>query len=365
MIAPRIAVPDGARTAVGVHAAVATRCVELAIDVPPGTVTAVVGPNGSGKTTLLHLVAGLVAPSAGTVRIDDATVAGGSVHVPIHRRRVALLTQRPSLFPHLDVLANVMFGPLAGGASRAAARARALTELDAVGCGAFVDRRPVQLSGGQAQRVAIARALATDPKVILLDEPLAGLDVAVGAEVRHTLAARLRGRTALLVTHEPLDIWTIADRVAVLDAGRLEAEGPAQELLTRPTTGFLARLSGTNLLAGRADGADALELAPGFLLRGLPDPDSALTPDAPALASVAPAAISLHRAEPGGSPRNVLPATVVSVEPRGQVVRVHLELCGHSVSADLTPQSVAELGLAPGLPVRAAIKATQVRLYGR
>jgi molybdate transport system ATP-binding protein len=357
-------------TGLAVHAAVAGRDVDLALDVPSGSVVAVVGPNGSGKTTLLHLVAGLVAPTSGTVRIGERTVAetatgSAAVTVPPHRRHVALLTQRPALFPHLDVLANVMFGPLATGSSRAVAKERAQAELAAVGCAEFASRRAHQLSGGQAQRVAIARALAADPEVVLLDEPLAGLDIAVAAEVRHALAGRLRGRTALLVTHEVLDIWTIADRVAVVEAGRVVASGATADLLARPPTGFLAQLGGTNLLSGIAVGTDSLELAPGVLLRGLADADQPPSPGTEALASVPPEAVSLHLAEPGGSPRNVLAAEVTGIEPRGQVVRVHLALAGHDLSADLTAQAVAELALRPGSPVRAAIKATSVRLYGR
>ena len=348
-----------------VRAGISTRGVELDLDVPDGAVVAIVGPNGAGKTSLLHLVAGLAEPTSGSVRIGGRQVAVPGSCLPTHRRRVALLTQRSTLFPHLDVLENVAFGPRAAGLSRSAARLRALTELEAVGCAEFASRRPQELSGGQAQRVAIARALATDPEVVLLDEPLAGLDVSVAAEVRHTLAARLRGRTALLVTHEILDIWTIADQVAVLTDGRVAESGPVADLLARPTSGFLARLAGTNLVPGVAVGADLLEIAAGVALRGLSDPDQPLTIGEPGLASIRPEALGLHLDEPGGSPRNVLAAEVTGVEPRGQVISVQLSLAGHSVTADLTAAAVAELALRPGLAVWAAVKATQVRLYGR
>lgn len=348
-----------------VHATIAPRGVDLAVDVPAGAVTAIVGPNGAGKTSLLHLVAGLVRPTSGSVRIGEREVGRPGFSVPTHRRRVALLTQRSALFPHLDVLENVAFGPRASGHSASAARARALAELEAVGCAEFASRRPRALSGGQAQRVAIARALATDPEVVLLDEPMAGLDVAVAAEVRHALAQRLRGRTALLVTHEVLDIWTIADRLAVLTDGRVVETGPAAELLDRPTSPFLARLSGTNLLTGTAVDAGSLELAPGVVLRGIAEPEQPLQVGEPGLASVAPAAVGIYLQAPDGSPRNVLAAEVAAIEPRGELARVQLSLAGHRLAADLTAQAVAELELRPGLPVRAAIKATQVRLYGR
>ena len=354
----------GGQLGVRVSATVPQRGVDLCLEVPRGSVTAVVGPNGAGKTTLLHLVAGLVRPGAGSVTIGGREVAGRATFAPPHRRRAVLLTQDTALFPHLDVLANVAFGPRAAGVPARQARHRALAELDALGCGHLAPRRPHELSGGQAQRVALARALATDPEVVLLDEPLAGLDVGVAAEVRHALASRLRGRTALLVTHEVLDIWTLADRVAVVDGGRVAEAGATAELLARPTSAFLARLGGTNLLTGTVVAA-GLELAPGVVLRGLADPDQPPHDGEPGLASLSPAAVGVHLSDPGGSPRNVLPATVVGVEPRGDVVRVHLVLAGQPFAADLTGQAVAELGLRPGVAVRAAIKATQVRLYGR
>lgn len=352
-------------TALSIHAEVAARDVHLDVDLPVGEVCGIVGPNGAGKSTLLQLLAGLVVPSSGTVSIGGREVAGPTTHEPPHRRRAVLLTQDAALFPHLDVLANVAFGPRAAGASTSDARVRALTELDAVGCADLAGRRPHQLSGGQAQRVALARALAIDPDVVLLDEPLAGLDVAVAADVRHGLAERLRGRTALLVTHEVLDLWTIATRVAVLDKGRVAETGSVADLMARPTSTFLARLGGTNLLTGTIEGTDLLHLAAGLTLRGLADPAQPPHDGEPGLATVAPAAVSLHLTPPGGSPRNTLAGTVAGLEPRGDTVRVGLDVAGQTLAADLTPQSVAELKLTPGLSVTAVVKATQVRLYGR
>ena len=351
-------------SAVAVHAAVAERGVRLDLDLPAGQVTAVVGPNGSGKTTLLHLISGLARPTSGAVQLGDTVVAGPGVMTPVHRRRVALLTQRPALFPHLDVRDNVAFGPRAAGFSAADARSRATQELAAVGCLEFAGRRPHELSGGQAQRVAIARALATDPEVVLLDEPLASLDVRTAAQVRRTLGERLKGRTALLVTHEPLDIWMVADRVAVIVGGRVVEDGPIAETMARPTSDFLAQLSGITVLPGVALDRTTIDLGEGVHLHGLSDPDQPLVPGEPGLANIAPTAVSVHLTDPGGSPRNVLPARVVDLEPRGDVVRVGLTVARRPLAADLTPSAVAELGLHPGMTVRAAVKATQVRLYG-
>ncbi|MEL4358569.1 ATP-binding cassette domain-containing protein, partial [Luteococcus sp. H101] len=230
---------------------VPARDVRVDLTIPAGRTTALVGPNGAGKSTLVQLVAGQLRPGAGRVEIDGRLVSGEGLHLPTHRRPIALLQQRPLLFGHLDVLGNVAFGPRARGASRRAARQRAWAELEAVGAEQFAGRRPASLSGGQAQRVALARALATDPSVLLLDEPFAALDVAAAAAMRRVLARRLSGSvrpTTLLVTHDPLDLWALADHLVCLEAGRVAAEGPVAEVLGRPSTGFLAELSGTNLL---------------------------------------------------------------------------------------------------------------------
>ena len=349
---------------VTVEAALDERDVRLYICAPAGSVTAIVGPNGAGKTTMLHLVAGLLRPTSGSVRIGDRTLSDARRVVPTHRRRVALLTQRSSLFPHLTVLENVAFAPRAAGASRATASDRALKELEAAGCANLASRRAHELSGGQAQRVAIARALAGDPLVVLLDEPMAGLDVAVAAEVRHVLAERLRGRTALFVTHEVLDLWTIADRVAVVDCGRIVEAGAVDDVLLRPTSTFLAQLSGLTLLSGVERDGD-LEIAPGVLLQGLRDPGQPLTHGSRGLAGIPPEAVALYLEQPGGSPRNVLSAVITSLEPRGAVVRVRLEVASQQLAADVTTQSVAGLGLHPGQAIWAVVKAVQVRLYGR
>jgi molybdate transport system ATP-binding protein len=206
--------------------------------------------------------------------------------------------------------------------------------------------------------------LAGDPLVVLLDEPMTGLDVTVAAEIRRVLAERLRGRTALLVTHEVLDLWTIADRVAVVDAGRVVESGAVDDLLIRPTSTFLAHLSGLTLLSGVERDGD-LEIAPGILLQGLSDPGQPLTPGGRGLAGIPPEAVALHLEQPGGSPRNVLSAVIVSLEPRGAVVRVRLNVGSQQLAADITTQSVAQLGLQPGQAVWAVVKAVQVRLYGR
>lgn len=347
-------------------ARVAERDVEVDIDLAPGTTTALVGPNGAGKSTLVQLIAGQLRADPGSVLIDGQVVSSAGVHLPPHRRAIGLLEQRPLLFPHLSVLDNVAFGVRARGASRAQARERARAELDAVGVGAFIGRRPAALSGGEAQRVALARALATDPRVILLDEPLAALDVDAGAAMRALLARRLADTraTVVVVTHDPLDVWALADGLVSLADGRVAASGEVGELLGRPRTGFLARLSGVNLLRGAAE-ADGVR-ASGDLVVGLWDASRPATAGGRALATFEPASVALYRRAPQGSPRNTWRVRMTGLEPRGATVRMLLALAdGQPLAADLTAQGAAALQALPGDELIAQVKATQVSLYAR
>lgn len=355
-------------------ARVAVRDVEVDIDLAPASTTALVGPNGSGKSTLLQLISGELRPDAGWVAIDGQVVSDAGVHLPPHRRTVALLDQRPLLFPHLSVLDNVAFGVRARGASRTRARERALAELDAVGAAAFARRRSTALSGGEAQRVALARALATDPSVILLDEPFAALDVATGAAMRTLLARRLADTraTVVVVTHDPLDVWALADGLVSLAAGRVAASGEVGDLLGRPRTGFLARLSGVNLLRGVAEsmgegmGEGGGVRAGDDLVMGLWDASRPATPGGRALATFEPASVALFLRAPEGSPRNTWRVRMTGLEPRGPTVRMLLALAdGQPLAADLTAQGAAALQALPGDELIAQVKATQVSLYGR
>lgn len=351
---------------VDIRARVARRGVDLSVRLAPGRVTAILGPNGAGKSTLVRLVSGELQPDEGTVRIDGVVVAGPGFIVPPHQRRVAVLAQRPSLFPHLRVLDNVAFGLRARGVRRVAARERAAAELEAVGAGGFASRRTASLSGGEAQRVAVARALAIDPDVVLLDEPLAPADVDTATELRGVLARRLRDSrmTVGVVTHDPLDVWALADDVVALDHGACVAAGTVEGVLGRPATGFLARLAGVNLIngivrgTGLSTGAD--EVA------GLWDAAVPAREGRPCFATFPPDAVALFRDVPHGSPRNTWGARIVGLEPRGATVRLAVELSdGQPVSADLTAQGVAALDLAPGDRLFAQVKATQVALFPR
>ncbi len=356
-------------TALDVDAALHDRGLRLSMSVPHGAVTAVVGPNGAGKSSLIKLVSGQLRPDEGTVTIEGRLVSGPGVYVPVHRRRVALLEQRPLLFEHLDVLDNVAFGPRALGVSASEARRRARAELEAVDCLDLAGNRSWEISGGQAQRIALARALATDPQIVLLDEPMAALDVSVSPAVRALLRKRIRGegRTGLMVTHDVIDALSLADKLIVIEEGVVADHGPVAELLAKPRTPFLADLVGVNLAMGRAEGGDSVVLPSGERVTGrVETADGLLEPGGSVLASFAPEAVSVHTDEPTGSPRNHLRARVLGLEPRGTLVRLTAALHDdHQVAADLTVAAAVEQDLTPGREVWLAVKAAQVSLYPR
>ena len=323
---------------------------------------AVLGPNGAGKSTLLGVLAGTVRPDAGHAELDGEPLFDlrtGSWPAP-HRRRVGLLTQDPLLFPHLDVLANVAFGPRAAGVPRRTAAAAAHAHLAAVEADELATRKPYALSGGQAQRVAVARAVATDPRLLLLDEPLAALDVTAAPLVRRVLRAVLVGRTTVLVTHDLLDALLLSDRVAVLDAGRVVETGPTADVLRHPRTSFTAHLAGLNLVLGTAGPTGVT--APSGLHVGAGTGDVETGTEAAAV--FAPHAVSVFVDAPHGSPRTVLDARVGELQPTGDEVRVTTTTTtGDTLTASVTPAAVGELDLYPGRRVFLAVKATAVSVY--
>jgi len=348
------------------RAAVAARGFSVELEVADGEHVAVLGPNGAGKSTLLGLIAGSLRPDSGRAVLDDAVLfdldAGRRQWRPPHARGIALLAQEALLFPHLSVADNVAFGPRVAGTPRAEARRLAehwLGEVDALELAA---RRPHQLSGGEAQRVAIARALAAGPRLLLLDEPMAALDVSVAPLLRRVLRRVLAERTAILVTHDPVDALLVCDRVVVLEQGRIADAGPTAEVLERPRAPFTAHLAGLNLVIGTLDNG-AVRGPGGRPVSGVRHGDGPADGE-PAAAAFSPADVSIHTAPPGGSPRNVWDATITELEPRGELVRVRVDDgTGQVVAADVTPRSVVELDLAPGRQVTCAVKAAAVTIY--
>jgi molybdate transport system ATP-binding protein len=330
---------------------------DVALHVPAGTTTALLGPNGAGKSTALAAIAGLLPLTAGHVRIGARTLddPAGDVFVQPQDRRAGVVFQQYLLFEHLTVLDNVAFGPASRGASRRDARDAATRWLDDLGLGDLADRRPGRLSGGQAQRVALARALASEPQVLLLDEPLAALDVATRSDLRRWLRTHLDtfAGPRIVVTHDPTDAVLLADRIVVVEDGRVTQSGTPEEIRRRPASRFVAALAGTNLLTGTNAGG-AITTSTGFVLHA-----AHAEAEGPVLVTIHPSTIALYPDEPHGSPRNTWATTVVSVEPAGDTVRVLLAE-PLPLAVDVTPAASAALGLRPGSPVWATVKATEV-----
>jgi molybdate transport system ATP-binding protein len=332
---------------------------EIAMTVNAGEVVALLGPNGAGKTTALRALAGLVPLSDGHIdvagRILDDPRRG--MFVAPERRPIGVVFQDYLLFPHLSALDNVAFGPRCHGASRRAARDTAGAWLARVGLADVARRKPRHLSGGQSQRVALARALAADPWLLLLDEPLAALDARTRLETRARLHRHLADHPGgtLLVTHDPLDALVLADRLVIIEDGRVVQTGDAAAITARPRTDYVARLVGLNLYRGR--GAGRTVTLDGGLAITVAD-----TVDGEAFVAFSPAAVALYLEQPEGSPRNTWAAVVAGVQRHGDNLRVQLS-GALAAAADVTPAAAAQLRLEAGQSVWAAVKAAETRAY--
>lgn len=333
---------------------------EVDLTIGGGGVVVLLGPNGAGKTTVLRALAGLIPLERGRVVLDGVVledVAAG-VRVPTDRRSIGMVFQEYLLFPHMTVLENVAFGLRSRGVSRAEARERARALLDRVGLADRASAGPKTLSGGQAQRVALARALAAEPRLLLLDEPLAAVDAGARAELRRGLVHHLADfpGACLVVTHDPLEALTLGRRLVVLEEGHVVQSGAPEELAARPRSPYVAELLGVNLYRGRAE-QGAVVLADGSRLV------AGLVPAAgEVFAVVPPRAVALFRSLPEGSPRNVWEGTVEHLDVVGAQVRVHV---GGRVPivAEVTPAAVTALRLDEGGRVFAAVKALEVDVY--
>ena len=348
------------------------------LEVRPGQFLTLIGPNGCGKSTLCLIIAGLLR-TQGYLKIADKTLDEPGWHgtfVSPGKRPVALLAQNPGIFTHMSVLDNVAFGPRCQGQGRRRARQRAWHELCAVGASHLAYRQGGELSGGQAARVALARALATSPQVLVLDEPMAALDVPSRSQMRALLRERAKARaiTVVMVSHDLVDIASLSDAVAVMDAGKLITQGPTTEILSTPSTEFVASLTGASLLNGTLAGDEAtplLKLGKGLSLRlsQWPQATDGQPPwqvGAKAVALINPDAIALYPQQPKGSPRNVIPVSVSSLDGDGAVVSLSLRLAdGQRLRTRLTAAAIAELGIEVGTSLFAVIKATAITLEAR
>lgn len=340
------------------EARLAARHLDVSFSVSAGETLAVLGPNGAGKSTILGIIAGLIRPDTGHARLGSATLfdvgrAARSSWPAPHQRGVSLLAQEALLFPHLSVLDNVAFAPKCAGHRTQAARAIARTWLSAVDAGDLEARRPADLSGGQAQRVALARALAAEPKLLLLDEPLAALDVARAPALRRLLRDVLTNRSAIIVTHEVLDALTLAEHIVVLNHGRIVEAGRTGEVLQQPRHPFTAQLTGLNLVTGKST-PEGLRSPEGWVLFGT----TAMPIGADAAAAFRPSAVTVHVHEPA-SVGTVVRRQVSEVETRNDLVRVR----AGDLFADITPAQASDLDLTPNRDVYLTIDPAQVAIY--
>jgi molybdate transport system ATP-binding protein len=332
---------------------------EMELTIDEGEVVALLGPNGAGKTTLLRAIAGLAPFRAGHVRLDGKVLEDTTtnLYVPTEQRPIGFVFQDYLLFPHLSVLDNVAFGLRSRGMPRGAAAEKAAQWLDRVGLAAYERSKPAELSGGQRQRVALARALAPDPRLLLLDEPLAALDVTTRAEVRRDLARHLKSFQGirLVVTHDPLEAVALADRLIVMEKGRLVQTGTPAEVTERPRSQYVADLVGVNLLRGEADHGSVR--VPGGPLVAAAGAESGEV-----FAVIHPRAVAIYRRRPEGSPRNVWPGRASSIELMGNRVRVRID--GEiSLVAEVTPSALKDLDLVEGGEVWLSFKSTDVGVY--
>lgn len=339
-----------------VHLSLGSLRLDAELAAEPGEVVAVVGPNGAGKTTLLRALAGLVPLDRGRIELDSEVLDDSATghFVPPERRPVGVVFQDYLLFPHLSALENVAFGLRTR--RRRDAHSEARRWLDRMGLGDIAGRRPRELSGGQAQRVALARALAYGPRLLLLDEPLAALDVSARGELRRELRTHLSqfAGVRLLVTHDPIEAAALAGRLVVLEEGQVVQAGSFAELTSRPRSRYVADLVGVNLWRGVGGQAEVRVLGHSVAVAEAPSGD--------VFALLRPRAVALHRERPQGSPRNAWAGRVTAIDAHGERVRVVVE-GPLPVVAEVTPAALAELRLAAGDQVWIAFKATEVEVY--
>lgn len=335
------------------------------IEVEDRATVALLGPNGSGKSSFVRCLAGLIDVPDGEIEVDGVpwlkTEAG--IDLAPQQRSIGVVFQDLALFPHMSALANVAYGIRARGASRRAATAKAeewLRRLDAMH---LADRSARSLSGGEAQKVALARALVLEPRLLLLDEPLSSLDIENRAEARHLLTSLLDDveGVKIIVTHDPVEALGMADRLAIMEAGRIVQVGAPKEISVRPRSRYAARVAGVNLVRGVVGQRDGLTLLQASGAELVVAPGEAPV-GAEAFATFPASAVTLAERRPEGSARNVFPTTVLRVEVVDGRARVALE-GPVPLTAEITVQSVSDLDVRPGARRWASVKATEIEVY--
>jgi molybdate transport system ATP-binding protein len=331
----------------------------VAFTVAAGEVVALLGPNGSGKSTILRTLMGLLPLAGGRVVLDGTVLEDPAQQVKVapEKRPIGLMFQDYLLFPHMSAVENVAFGLRAKGTDKKSARERASRTLARLGLDGLAEAKPGAMSGGQQQRVAMARALVTDPKLLLLDEPLAALDVSTKTDVRRLLREVLRQSSAanVLVTHDLLDAVALGDRMVVIQDGHIVQTGTPAEVTARPRSRYVADLVGVNLLRGTAHGR-VLELDGGGQL------SCAAPTTGPVLAVVAPSRVSVFRQRPERPEENIWPGQVSAVDLMGDRVRVRMDGTP-AITAEVQPAAVDELKLDDGGELWACVDSSAITVY--
>jgi molybdopterin-binding protein len=347
------------------------RGITLDVDLSFGPgVTVIVGPSGAGKSTLLRVIAGLTRPDSGVISLAgkeiDNTKRG--YHAAPGRRDISLVFQEYALFPHLSVQENVAYGLCARHVPRAERRQRVVRMLERLAIAELAGARPDRISGGQRQRVALARALVLEPRALLLDEPLAALDVQTRASVRAELRAILSdvGIPTLLVTHDYADALAFRERILMLVEGKVVQDGPHAELLAHPRSRFVADFTGVNFFDGTLHDHDPDRLGRISLAGGVEifAPAEGVAPG-PVTVSLHPWEVTVSAERAMDSARNALSGTVVDILPLGSRVRIVLRSVASaelSLVAEITPEAVTALDCHEGQRLVATFKATALRV---
>ncbi|MPZ52181.1 MAG: ATP-binding cassette domain-containing protein [Acidimicrobiia bacterium] len=328
----------------------------LDLAIPPGRTTALLGPNGAGKSTAVAAISGLLPIDKGRIALGDVVVdyAEEDLFVAPEERSIGVVFQDYLLFPHLTVLGNIAFGLRGRGVPRDTAERRAREWVGCLGLDGLERTKPRDLSGGQAQRVALARALAIEPDLLLLDEPLSALDVSTRSLLRRTLGEYLDGFDGprLLITHDPIEAFLLADEIHVIENGKVTQVGSADDIRLRPRTSYAADLAGSNLIVGRAAGGS---VDTGRHVLTIADSDAS----GEVLVTIHPHAISVHRQTPEGSQRNVWETTIERVEDLGGRIRLRTS-DPLPLTVEITKAASIGLGLGPGERIWVAVKATEI-----
>lgn len=331
---------------------------DVPLAIPQGRTVALLGPNGAGKSTAVAALAGLIPLDGGRITLDGSPLddPDADMFVPPEDRRIGVVFQDYVLFPHLTVAQNIAFGLRSHKVPRSVASEKAAAWLHRLGLDEYADHTPRDLSGGQAQRIALARALITEPDLLLLDEPLSALDATTRVQLRRTLADHLDQFPGprLLITHDPTEAFLLADEIHVIEDGTITQVGTPDDIRLRPRTRYVADLAGSNLVFGTA--------ARGIVATGSHQLHVADTHIAgPVLATIHPRAISIHRRQPEGSPRNTWETAITRIEHYGD--RVRLETGDPlPLTAEVTPNAVHALQLGEGSSVWVSIKATEINV---